>query len=210
MLLAGLSPLPTLGGEPFVEKPPLFPWLMAASYAAFGVSPGAARLPAALFSIGAILVAFEFGLRAGGRLSGLLAALALATSVEFAEASHASINDTALAFFVGAGHLAFLRARDDRRLGRRSLALPLAGLLAGLAFLTKAFIGPVLLAGPPLLAAAASREWGFLRHALPRAAAWCLAFVLLLGVPWVIALERAAGWQTVRVCLVDKERLGSR
>ncbi len=203
MLLSGLSPLPTLGGAPFVEKPPLFPWAMALAYRVFGVSPGTARLPAVLFSIGALLVAFELGRRAGGRLAGLCAALALATGVKFAEVSHASVNDTALTFFVGAGHLAFLSARDDHRLGRRSLALPLVGLLAGFAFLTKAFIGPVLLIGPPILAAAVLREWAFLRHALARAALWCPVFVALLGVPWIFALVRTAGWEPVRVCLID-------
>lgn len=100
MLLSGFSPLPTLGGAPFVEKPPLFPWVMSAGYRVFGVSPAVARLPAWLFGVGAVLVAFELGRRAGGRLAGLAAALVLATTVKFADVSHASVNDVALTFFV--------------------------------------------------------------------------------------------------------------
>jgi len=40
MLDSGLSAVPTLGGAPFVEKPPLFPWILAGSYSVFGVSAG--------------------------------------------------------------------------------------------------------------------------------------------------------------------------
>lgn len=203
MLASGFSALPTLGGEPFVEKPPLFPWTMAAAYGVLGVSPGVARLPAFLFGVGAVLVAFELGRRAGGRLAGLASAIVLATSLKFAEISHAAVNDVALTFFVGAGHLALLAARDDHRLGRRSFAIPLAGILAGLAFLTKAWIGPILLAGPPMMAAAFAREWSFLRRtALPLALA-CFAGLLLLGLPWVLCLAHGSGWELVRVCLVD-------
>ena len=203
MLDSGLSAVPTLGGAPFVEKPPLFPWILAGSYSVFGVSAGSARIPSALFGIGAVLVAFELGRRAGGRTAGLCAAAVLATSVEFAAISHASVNDTALLFFVAAGHLAFLVARDDQRLGRRSLALPLAGLLAGLAFLTKAWIGPILLAGPPLIAAALGREWRFLARAGVRSILACVAGTVLLGAPWVLALVRAGRSDLVRICLVD-------
>ena len=38
MLESGFSAMPTLGGEPFLEKPPLFFWLAAASYSVFGVN----------------------------------------------------------------------------------------------------------------------------------------------------------------------------
>jgi 4-amino-4-deoxy-L-arabinose transferase-like glycosyltransferase len=203
MLMSGWSPVPMLDGQAFLEKPPLFPWIMAAFYALFGVHPGVARLPAALFSIGTILVAYHLGRRAGGRTAGLASAVVLATSLKFAEISHCSINDTALTFFVAAGHLAFLSARDRERLGEKSFGLVLAGLCAGLAFLTKSLIGPVLVAGPPLLAAALMREWRFLRFAVPRAALWCTLFVVALGLPWVLALASSAGWSAVRVCLID-------
>jgi 4-amino-4-deoxy-L-arabinose transferase-like glycosyltransferase len=199
MLASGFSPLPTLGGEPFVEKPPLYPWAIAASYALFGVSAGAARIPAALFGIGTVLVAYFLGRRAGGRTAGLASAIVLATTVKFAEISHASVNDIALTFFVACGHLSILAIRDRGR----PLAFAAAGLAAGLAFLTKAWIGPILIAGPPVLAAALAREWGFLRRALLPLSLSVAAGVALLGLPWVLALERTAGWGPVKVCLVD-------
>jgi 4-amino-4-deoxy-L-arabinose transferase-like glycosyltransferase len=203
MMLSGLSPMPMLDGEPFLEKPPLFPWSMSLAYRAFGVSPGVARLPSALFSIGAILVAYALGRRAGGRSAGVASAIVLATTVKFAEISHCAINDTALTFFVAAGHLGFLAARDRERCGEKSIGLMAAGACAGFAFLTKSIIGPVLVAGPPLVAAAVLREWRFLRFAIPRAALWCTLFVGALGVPWVLALANTGGWSAVRVCLID-------
>lgn len=47
--------VPTLQGEPFITKPPLLYWASAASMGLFGVSEGAARLPAALAALLAVL-----------------------------------------------------------------------------------------------------------------------------------------------------------
>jgi 4-amino-4-deoxy-L-arabinose transferase-like glycosyltransferase len=199
MLAARFSPLPTLGGAPFVEKPPLFPWAIAGSFALFGVSAGAARLPAALFGIGAVLVAYALGKRAGGRAAGLASAIVLATTAKFADISHASVNDVALTFFVASGHLAILDLRDRRR----PLAFVAAGIAAGLAFLTKAWIGPILIAGPPVLAAAFAGEWTFLRRTLLPLGLAVVAGMAAFGLPWVLALASTAGWGPVRVCLVD-------
>src|SRR5271169_1253865 len=44
MLDSGNWVVPTLQGEPYLDKPPLLYWLVALSYRAFGVSPDAARL----------------------------------------------------------------------------------------------------------------------------------------------------------------------
>jgi len=203
MMLSGPSAMPMLDGEPFLEKPPLFPWIMAVGYRVFGVHPGVARLPAVLFSVGSLLVAFALGRRAGGRWAGVASAIVLATTVKFAEISHCAVNDAALTFFVASGHLGFLVARDRERCGEKSFGFMLAGASAAFAFLTKSFIGPALVAGPPLIAAAMLREWRFLRFAFPRAALWCTLFVVAIGAPWVIALANAGGWSAVRVCLVD-------
>jgi 4-amino-4-deoxy-L-arabinose transferase-like glycosyltransferase len=201
MLLSRWSSVPTLGGTPFLEKPPLFVWIMAGAYRAFGVSPGIARLPAALFSVGAVFAAYLMGRRAAGRLAGLCAAAVLATTNEFAATSHAAVNDTALTFFVASGHLAILYAREELRSARRARALAAAGVCAGLAFLTKGPVGPLLLATPPLLAAAALREWDFIRRALPRAALWCGVSIAAFGLPWIAALAQSAGWDAVNECL---------
>lgn len=194
MLLSGWSSLPTLGGEPFLEKPPLHPWMLAAVYRLFGVSEGVARLPALLASVGAVLVAAALARRLAGRAAAVCAAVVLVTMVGFADVGHKAINDALLVCFVGAAHLClFEHLRRPQR-----FVLPLAGLCCGLAFLTKGPIGPILALGPPLVAGALLCEWRILR-AIP----WCIAGTLVLGAPWVLALGANHGWDKVRVCLVD-------
>jgi 4-amino-4-deoxy-L-arabinose transferase-like glycosyltransferase len=162
---------------------------MAFCYRLFGVSEGVARLPALLASVGAVLVAAALGRRLAGRSGAVCAAVVLATMVGFADVSHKAVNDALLVCFVGAAHLFMLERRT----------LPLAGLCTGLAFLTKGPIGPILIAGPPILSALALRDWRW----LPRAMAWCALGTVLLGLPWVLALGMNHGWDKVRVCLVD-------
>ena len=199
MLDAHFSAVPTLGGEQFLEKPPLSAWFTAASYAAFGVSPGAARVPSTLFAIGTILVAYFLGKRAAGRVAGMFSAIALATMWQFSETSHKAVLDVALTFFVAAGHLAFLRLRS----GRCVTAYVVIGVLSGLAFLTKSWVGPALLCAPPILAWAAMREWETVKRVLPRAFFASVLGVVVLGGPWVLALANTpgAGWAAVKECL---------
>jgi 4-amino-4-deoxy-L-arabinose transferase-like glycosyltransferase len=201
MLESGFSAMPTLSGNIFVEKPPLFAWIQAASFAVFGANAGAARLPATLFAVGVIFVAYLLGRRAAGRLAGLCTAAVVATMWQFAETTHQGALDVALAFFVAAGHLAFLRLKDANR-ARDYVAI---GVLSGLAFLTKGFVGPGLMCAPPVMAAAALRDWGYVKRVLPRAAAASVAGVVAFGLPWVLALAATpgGGWDAVRICLVD-------
>ncbi len=118
MLLCRWSSMPTLGGVPFLEKPPLHPWVMACFYRVFGVSEGVARLPALLAGIGSVLVAAALARRIAGRSAAACAAVVLATMVGFADVGHKAVNDALLMCFVGAAHLFLLEKRT----------LPLAGL----------------------------------------------------------------------------------
>ena len=200
MLLSNFSAMPTLGGTPFLEKPPLFAWVTAAFYSVFGVSTGVARIPSALFAVGAIWIAYLLGRQTAGRVAGLCSAMAFATMWQFAEVAHKVALDVPLVFFVGAGHLAFLRLRDEK--SRWNYAI--LGAAAGLAFMTKGVIGPALACAPPVLAAAAMRDWAYLKRVLPRAAAASIAGVVVFGLPWVLALAGTpgAGWRAVKTCLV--------
>jgi 4-amino-4-deoxy-L-arabinose transferase-like glycosyltransferase len=199
MLLSRYSAVPTLGGALFMEKPPLFAWITAAAYSVFGVNDWAGRIPAALFSIGSIGIAYLLGKRAAGRLAGLCSAIALATMWQFAETSHKAALDDALTFFVAAGHLAFLRLRD------KSCAWSYAaiGVCAGLAFMTKSFIGPALMCAPPILAAAAMKDGAYVKRVLPRAFVAAVVGVAAFGLPWVFAVVHTpgGGWPAVKTCL---------
>jgi 4-amino-4-deoxy-L-arabinose transferase-like glycosyltransferase len=51
MLKTGNYLIPHLGDEPYFKKPPLFFWIIAASFKLFGLNEFAARLPSAVFGV---------------------------------------------------------------------------------------------------------------------------------------------------------------
>ena len=58
MVVSGDWSRPTMGFEPFHEKPPLFMWMQAACMNAFGIGEFAARLPNALCGALTLVVLF--------------------------------------------------------------------------------------------------------------------------------------------------------
>ena len=66
----------------FLEKPPLFYWLISISYKVFGAANAfTARLPTALAVTALVFVTFKIGKILFGFRAGVLGGLALATSV---------------------------------------------------------------------------------------------------------------------------------
>lgn len=94
----GFSAVPTLNGRPFLEKPPLYFWSVAASYKLFGVSAWAARLPSILFAWGTWLMTFLLARRMFNSSVGFYSILILGTMVMFFDISHKSTVDNALVF----------------------------------------------------------------------------------------------------------------
>jgi len=80
---------PTLGGEPWLEKPPLYYWQAMAAYKIFGVSDWAARLPSAIDATAMVLAVYWFlrRFRPGFALDGALAVTCSAAIVGFARAA---------------------------------------------------------------------------------------------------------------------------
>lgn len=201
MMRSGLSAVPTLGGVPFLEKPPLHSWAMALSFDAFGIDEGVARLPALFGGLLAVLCTYLLARRVAGRVAGLLAALALLSMREFAGTSHKAVNDALLIAFVAAGHLAIVTGRSELIAGKRPRGFLWLVPAAGLAFLTKGPIGPILIAAPAVPALLVDRTC--LRAALPRLLLWTAVGVLVFGGPWVLALHAAAGNEGVHEALVS-------
>lgn len=145
MALSGDWVTPTLAGMPYVEKPPLWYWICAASYKAFGVSEAAAHLPLALLSLLGLSGVFWLGSWLYGRRVGLTAALALGTSLLFVFQSQYITPDLPLTVFLlwcsGLMLRAMLRPQDAR------WAAPLAWLCAALAFLSKGLVALVFPVG---------------------------------------------------------------
>ena len=75
--------VPTLQGEPYLDKPPLLYWLVALSYRAFGVTPEAARLVPAICVHLTILAVYLIGRRSIGERAAFWAALFLSVAPGF-------------------------------------------------------------------------------------------------------------------------------
>src|SRR5512135_643983 len=75
---------PYLNGQPYLEKPPLYSWLivLAARFTG-GVNEMASRFPAAFSATLLLLVAFTLGSMLKDRGSGFLGAIILATNYQF-------------------------------------------------------------------------------------------------------------------------------
>jgi 4-amino-4-deoxy-L-arabinose transferase-like glycosyltransferase len=103
---------PMLGGQPWLEKPPLYYWQAIAAYSVFGVSDWAARLPAALDATFLVLAMYFFlrRFRPGFELDGALIAASCAGIVGYARAASM---DMALAAAFSLGMLAWWAWRES-------------------------------------------------------------------------------------------------
>ncbi|MDH4226011.1 MAG: glycosyltransferase family 39 protein [Deltaproteobacteria bacterium] len=157
----------TVNGQPFVEKPPLFFWEMAAFFRVFGVSEWTARLPSALNGLLLLGVLWGLGRRLGTRIGapslGFFWPVVYGFSViPFFLSRSASIDQTFTLFItLGAYGLvlyedSYRRFRQNPEQGREyPVWLGMAALAMGLAVLTKGPLGGVI----PLAA------WGVMRLA---------------------------------------------
>ncbi len=130
--------------KPWFIHPPLWFWTAAASVALFGLNEFALRLPSALFGVFTAIAVYVAGRRLYGEIAGLVAALALGTSLEVIVLSRMAILDSMLLFFTTVATLWIYFAVRD---GDRS-AFWIAVVAAALGTLTK---GPVALALPLLV-----------------------------------------------------------
>jgi 4-amino-4-deoxy-L-arabinose transferase len=177
--------------QPHYEKPPLTFWLLALSFAAFGESELAARLPNALALLGTLAVLWAAGRRCVPNRPWLAPTL-YAISVYPQAAANFVTADTLLTLFTTLAGASFVHWRLDD--GRPRLHLLLMWAALGLGFLTK---GPPALL--PLLAIGIFTCWQDGPRALARLF-WLPALVafLALGAGWYVAVTLTrpglAGW----------------
>ena len=138
MLESGNFIAPTLNYEPWNDKPILNHWFVALSYALFGVSEYASRIPAALCASIACVATFVFGRIFLGRKIAFTAALMLLSGYLFQILGRVSLTDMPLTLFVNIGVFSLFTGmiKGDKR------ATTLGWASLGLAFLTK---GPICL-----------------------------------------------------------------
>ena len=187
------SVVPTLNGERFIEKPPLYYWAVAGAYAlAGGPSPAAARAVSAAAAFGTLLLVCLWGRGVFSQGVGIAAAIGLATSAQFMWTSHSIVMDSLLMLSTTAALWA-AHALVRGGANRGTLLAFYLGVLAAL--WTKGLIGPVLIAASLLTYAALRRSFAVLRPLHPFAGA---GFVLLMTAALAAAIAADAGWGAVR------------
>lgn len=190
MLASGDWVTARLNGVPYFDKPPGQVWLIAVSYAAFGVHDWSTRLPMALAALAFCWLAWRTGRWAFGDLAGLWAGLGLATCCGLFLFTRARIPDV----YVGCASLfvldCFLRALEaDER--RARMLMRVAGAVLGAGLLCKGLVAAAL----PLGAILAFRLFGGAKH---RRTPWrrlglggAAGVALLVAAPWhVLATVR--------------------
>jgi 4-amino-4-deoxy-L-arabinose transferase-like glycosyltransferase len=193
--------IPELGGQPFVEKPPLYYWVSALMMRSLGSVIGpttAARSVSALCAAFTLLITWLVVRSSWGRYRGGAVLLIMGTAFGFVRAGHWIIIDPLLMLLVSAAILLLFLGLDRER-----ESAVLAGYLAaGLAFLTKGFVAGLLLFLP----------WGLLLilyiSTIRRRPRLHLAgLLLLLGPPavWMAAFYLQGGPDLWREWFIDNQ-----
>src|SRR5258708_8056839 len=167
----------------FLEKPPLFYWLISLSYKVFGITNVfTARLPTALAVVGLVFVTARIGQLLFGVRTGVLAGLALATSVGMFLFTRIILPDALFALLLALIFYWFLRWERGEPKAR---ALLWMYVFTGLAVLTRGLIGVVFPVGIIFLTLLFS---GKLREGARLVSLRGALLFLVLAVPWHIAI----------------------
>jgi 4-amino-4-deoxy-L-arabinose transferase-like glycosyltransferase len=172
---------PTLGGKPWLEKPPLYYWQAMLAYRIFGVSDWAARLPSAVDATLMVVVIYLFlrRFRPGFQLDGALMTASAAGIISFARAAS---TDMPLAATFTIALLAWFAWHETE--SRRFLALFYCFLALGM--LAKGPVAPLLAAMIIVIFAGATSDYRLLARTL-----WLPGILLFCAVvlPWHIAVQ---------------------
>ncbi|HRX90815.1 MAG TPA: glycosyltransferase family 39 protein, partial [Steroidobacteraceae bacterium] len=74
---------PRVGGDLYQDKPPVFFWLLAASYSLIGTIRHSFLLPSLLAAAGTLFLLYDLGRRLVSRRAGFIAALATVSTLQF-------------------------------------------------------------------------------------------------------------------------------
>jgi len=172
---------PTLGGKPWLEKPPLYYWQAMFAYRLFGVSDWAARLPSpvnATLMVIAIYLFFQ-RFRPGSQLDAALMTASAAGIIGFARAASM---DMALAAALAIALLAWYAWHE----GGALVFLWLAYAFLALGMLAKGPVAPFLAAVIVSVFSIAKGDYGTLRRTLsiPGILLFCV-----IALPWYVAVQ---------------------
>ncbi len=190
MVSSGDYIVPTLNGQPYLEKPPLFYAMGAAVCKVFGTfEPWALRLPSALMAVATSVWIGFMAWRLGSARAAGWAGFTLATSALFFEMGHTAAVDMTLTATVTFGlGLAYLVIVEP---SCRQHWSPLFWVALGLAFMAKGVIGPLLVITPLGFTLLLHRDTRLLRSFL--SLNWGMAMAVVLVAGWVALLWYRGG-----------------
>jgi 4-amino-4-deoxy-L-arabinose transferase-like glycosyltransferase len=172
---------PVLGGQPWLEKPPLYYWQAMLAYSLYGVSDATARVPSAFDATLLVLAVYIFlrRFRPGVELDGALITASCAGVIGFARAAG---TDMPLASTFSIAMLAWWAWRES---GKRAYLAVFYFFLA-LGMLAKGPVAPLLAALIIGFYAAAAREFRVIAKTL-----WLPGIALFCSVslPWYFAAQ---------------------
>lgn len=195
MLATGDFLVPYWENRPFLDKPPLTFWVLAAAYRVLGASPATAKLPGVFAGLATALLVTAWTRRRSGPGAGMLAGLILLFSFQFWTVSSTFAADAFLVLALTLAVGALDRALRDPELSDAGSGL-FAGAMLALAFYAKGLVGIAL----PIGAVGAGLV--FDRRIPARfgaRGAWAAAALLALVAPWHLAMDRRLGAEFWRV-----------
>ncbi len=172
---------PVLNGQPWLEKPVLYYWGAMVSYAVFGVSDLAARIPSAVSATFMVFGSYAFmrRFRPGVQLD---AALIVASSAGIIGFSRAASTDMPLAATLTLSMLAWFTWFETGR----NLWLAIFYVFLALATLAKGPVAPVLAFLILVAFLALGRQWIVLAHTL-----WWPGILIgcAVALPWYVLVQ---------------------
>ena len=192
MLARGEILTPYIFGEPQFEKPPLYYWLVIASFKVFGINEFSARFPSAMFGILGVVAIYFLGKILVNKRTGFFASLVFATSVKYIALSKACVTDIVLTVSMLAAFLFFFYGYLSET-GKRKWYLFSASCL-GLAVLTKGPIGILLPGAIICIYLALTKELKRLKE-IPFISGGLL--FLAVALPWYLLMYKAHGTEFI-------------
>ena len=186
MLASGDFVTPHLNGVTYLEKPPLFYWGNALSFALLGQNEFSARFFTATASIAGVLLTYWMGAALAGRRTGLFSAMVLSTSLYHYIVGRINTLDMTLAVTMIVAIFPAWLYLSGKRESRAYLHLSYFG--AALSFLAKGLIGIVFPGAILLLWLVLSRRHREIGKAISLPG---IVLFLAVSLPWVILVQRA-------------------
>ncbi len=172
---------PTLGGKPWLEKPPLYYWQAMLAYSVFGVSDWAARLASAFDATLLVIAVYCFlrRFRRGFELEGALITASAAGVIGFARAAS---TDMPLAATLSIALLAWFGWHESGE--KKFLAISYAFL--ALAALAKGPVAPLFALIILVLFVGVKKDFGLFLRTL-----WLPGLLVfgVIGLPWYVAVQ---------------------